>query len=107
LLGIFLFPGIFQSVHTACHKKECCAGHEIACEAGLPPHKDLQTNTINEHQQEKQCPVCNYQFPANQLPEYAVYEKIIPQRTGFIRETITNNYFRIVFTASSPRAPPV
>jgi hypothetical protein len=105
LLGIFLFPVIFQSIHTAGHEKACCAEHENSCGTGLP-QKDLQTNSIAEQSQEEQCPVCNYQFPVNKLPELSLYSSIVPVVTGLVCEIILPAAFRITFSTKSPRAPP-
>jgi len=105
LLGIFLFPVIFQPVHTVRHKKDCCSRHENICVTGLP-HKDLQTTSIAEQQQDEQCPVCNYQFPVNKLPEFSVYSTIAPVITGTVCEIILHADFQIVFSTKSPRAPP-
>jgi len=105
LLGIFLFPVLFQSVHSTGHKKKCCSGYENFCESVLP-HKDLHTNSLAEQSKEKKCPVCKYQFPVNKLPELSLYSTIAPVITGTICEIILSADINDAFSIKSPRAPP-
>jgi len=106
LLGIFLFPVIFQSVHTAGHKKACCSGHEHSC-AVSQPERTTPRDSPGISQNEEPCPICNYQFPVNKLPDLSVFASHVPVVTAIVSDIIPDVEYRPVFSTKSPRAPPV
>jgi hypothetical protein len=105
LLGIFLFPIAYQSLHTAFHHihgyqnvHHCCKYEE---------NKNPYPFEIdNSSQGNDSCPVCEYQFSVNDVSKASVFRPITPLIINDINEPEFPICFQEVFSYKSTRAPP-
>jgi len=105
LAGLLVFPIIFQSVHTVRHHSldrsasegdVCCTGNEPdPCSDG-----SCLSNSTGD------CPICEYQFTVNGLPDFTIHEAIIPAVTGFYHDVATAKPYLQPVALNSTRAPP-
>jgi hypothetical protein len=103
LIGIFIFPVAFQSVHIVRHH-----GHEhSACLHICKIHSEYQGSYIQTPEKDKHCPICEYKFAINNLPSVSVYEANIPIIKLALDETIIGHPYLEVIESKSPRAPPL
>jgi hypothetical protein len=77
--GIFLFPLIFQSLHIVrYHSGHELKNHEpLCCERH---HNSSPDHQASVSESEKHCPIREYQFSLNILPDTSVFEANIPDR---------------------------
>jgi len=102
LLGIFLFPVIFQNLHVIRHHH-----HDIAFKIHNALNKDTRGEsffTILHHKEP--CPIVEYKFQINSLPEYFILDSICPWVIGLVIESNSDEPHRILRSSKSPRAPP-
>ncbi len=106
LLGVFLFPILFQSYHVVRHHSSLdnSETHVCACEI---TNADNGFQIQKESHKEKPCPICTYHFSINDLPRLSVSRLIIPAYTFTYIEIVAQLFFKQRVTKKSPRAPPV
>jgi hypothetical protein len=103
LLGFFIFPVAFQSVHIVRHH-----GHDHdVCYHVSNNHINHSAASISEAEKVNKCPICEYKFAINKLPTVSVYEANIPIIKLAFNETIIGHPYPEVFESKSPRAPPL
>jgi len=104
LLGIFIFPITFQSIHIVWHHS-----HRISYNA--PCHNAVDcldyTRTAFFHSNStNHCPICEYQLSINTLPDIPFFEAVIPIICGVFKVLSVTKPHQEVFALKSPRAPP-
>jgi hypothetical protein len=105
LLGVFLFPVVFQAIHITWHQVHDDHITHHFCHADLiVQHSQPDEEILSE--KENYCPVCEYKFSINDLPKISVYRTVIPVIVGSVRETQIQLLFQSVILIKSPRAPP-
>ena len=105
MLGIFLSPILYQSIHIVWHtlsvEKEdvhsCCHEQNISNSSAIP---------IISNQQDI-CPVCNYQFSVNDLSAKQNFEFILQEIFILFKENKKSAYEFQIFYLNSNRAPPL
>lgn len=95
LLGIFVFPILFQSIHIVWHHTR-----DISCETN--DHKDVLSFNENHH-----CPICEYQFSINQQSDFFIFKSVIPVLCFFFKEPVITDPYQQSLSLISPRAPPL
>jgi len=103
LLGIFLFPVIFQNLHVILHHH-----HEIAF--GYDNHEERHSTAdyffvVSHHEQH--CPIVDYKFQINNLPGYFIFDLVCPGFVGLVSVCNSEEPHRLIRSARSPRAPPL
>lgn len=106
LFGIFFYSIIFQSIHIVWHHSH---GYKSECQLIDKETYDIDPCTFPKKiaQWEKKCPICEYKFSINDLPELSSFRSIIPGFTCSFKEIATQQHYKRVFLEKSPRAPPV
>lgn len=102
LLGIFFFPIIFQSVHIVWHHSYSFQDDNIS---RLSSGKTKDVVIIGGSTVD-QCPICNYKFAINKLPEFLIFSifiVLINRRLNL--STIAQPHNQII-TINPARAPP-
>ena len=105
LVGLLVFPIIFQSVHIVWHHSyDHSEMGGLSCCTGNGPDSCEDVSGISKNT--GHCPICEYQFTVNILPDFTIHEAIIPAFTGFYHDiTITKPHLQPV-ALKSTRAPP-
>lgn len=104
LLGLFLFPIIFQSIHIAWHHSQSVAdNHHIKNSTNS---QGSQSNAISVLTENDQCPICEYEFSIHNLPAIFVFETILPMLKGIENETAEPQLHLEVYSTKSSRGPP-
>lgn len=106
LIGFFLFPIIYQSVHIVLHHAHSNQQEHHDC------HKINSTNFhISEihktHETDDSCPVCKYEFSFNELNYIPVFENKTPEQLTRYNELTVLHHYKGIFSNKSPRAPPL
>lgn len=103
LLGMFMFPLVFQSVHVLWHHAQvcvdaCCCKHlEVTSES---PSGDITTL-------EDDCPICNYLITINGFADPLVHRtSLVVEKRVFVF-LATQPPLKQVGGFESPRAPPI
>jgi hypothetical protein len=106
LFGIFFFPILFQSIHIVWHHSNSfkCNHHQCYCEIIVKP---VTRNTSNISKEEDHCPICEYEFSLNEIPQIFKFRSFIPILTFVYNEIAVHQKFQQVFSIKTPRAPPV
>ena len=106
LFGIFIFPIVFQSVHIVWHHShvyKCAHNHGLQAASKT----DFHSNGENVSEKQTTCPICEYQFSINELPNIATFNAVIPVFPYSYNEVATQQQYRQAFSDKTPRAPPV
>jgi len=106
LIGIFIFPLLFQPLHVLLHHKY----HPFLC-----ANTSFETVFVGEstdlhfHQTDKneRCPICDYHFSLNQLPPVIVSVAVVPLLMSTVHEKNISASIVEFNSVKSPRAPPV
>ncbi len=108
LLGIFIFPNIFQSLHIVWHHSHDCCGsickheHKTHHDAyDLSQHKTKFLGLAKSH-----CPICEYQFATNNLSIVQFFGVVVSISNTKYNETIAIQLHKQITRQTSPRAPP-
>lgn len=105
LIGIFLFPVVFQSFHIVQHQSHeheyCSAQHHIA---DYKITKGLFFKQLSE--KEEHCIVCEYQFSLHDFPAVAVYRTATLLTESILIQLFENLPATKAFSQAEPRAPP-
>ncbi|MBN1820667.1 MAG: hypothetical protein JXR31_15380 [Prolixibacteraceae bacterium] len=109
LLGIFIFPVIFQSVHIIVHQSHRCHGtcylHKHEENSCLLPGQNAD-KSVFEVKKDK-CPICSYEFSTNTISEVTIFKTYIPSATEYFNKGKVVRIKQPLFHKKSPRAPPV
>ena len=105
LLGIFLFPVVFQNLHVIrhhMHESECCHHIDVS-EKKLKNSKEL---IIRSSENESVCPIVQYKLSINMLPEVLPLDNTFLVFVEKAAESTIEWAFQPFYSAKSPRAPP-
>lgn len=69
--------------------------------------KSFQSKQENISKEIKLCPIGEYQFSVNDLPENYFCNTIIPIIKCIYNEIVTHQHYKLVFLIQTPRAPPI
>lgn len=105
ILGLFVFPVVFQSLHNIWHHSHCCQDEHLFC-SDATIYRDFQKDRLSLPEKNNYCPICEYKFPINSLPDFLIIEIIIQIFIGNFTETIQKQPHQKLFTLKVPRAPP-
>ena len=106
LLGIFVLPIVFQSVHIAYthHNYTFCSTHFESVDRQTT-QEDHSAKYETDHGAEH-CLICEYEFAINTLPEPPIFRCLVPRIIlGYNENVISKPSSCIAFIKSS-RAPP-
>lgn len=104
LLGLFISPIIFQSVHIVWHHSHSVAdNHHIN---NINDNQRLQGEAISVLTEDNHCPVCEYEFAIHNLPAIFVFEANLPIIKGIQNETAEAQLHLEVYSTKSSRGPP-
>jgi hypothetical protein len=108
LMGLFIFPIVFQPLHvlllhSPSHEHHHCCAHKH-CQAHAKPqhHNDVKLSLADDN-----CPICNYHFATKDVSNPSVARAAIPVFTYDYNEFATQQIYNQTFSNKSPRAPPV
>lgn len=105
LLGIFIFPITFQSIHIVWHHSHCIS-HKAICHNAVDCHDYTGTAFIHSNSS-NHCPICEYQFSINTLPDIPFFEAVISIIfVIYVILSVTKPHQEI-FAVKTPRAPPI
>lgn len=104
LLGIFIFPITFQSIHIVWHHSHCIS-HNATCHNAVDYH-DYTGTAFHHSNSTDHCPICEYQLSINTLPDIPFFEAVIPIICGTFKVLSVTKPHQEVFALQSPRAPP-
>ncbi len=104
LIGIFVFPILYQNIHIVQHKKVQCCDAQHACEIKTQENlSDSYTLSIDE----KGCPVCNYEMSVRPLVSFQSFS-MVPTPVYYRVPIIpAETYCYLPYYAKGARAPPV
>ncbi len=116
LLGLFLFPIIYQPVHSNWHHSvknsqtnqihynhSCCSHSQTSMHTY--PKGLSEIGPFNEN--EEQCPVCEYQISINNLPLLSNLNYTVRRIDINYTEVAITRFISSVVSIESPRAPPI
>jgi hypothetical protein len=105
LTGFLIFPIIFQSIPVVWHHSYDHSEIAIhsSCSNNDPGScKDVSgISTSSGH-----CPICEYQFTVNILPDCSIQVATVPVITATCHDIATGNPHLQIVALKSPRAPP-
>lgn len=106
LFGIFFFSITFQTLHIVWHHSH---GYHDKHFVTLPEtsNKFSLSNAATLSQKEEVCPICEYRFSINDLPQFPIYRSFVPVFACSFNEIATKQQYKHTFPVKSPRAPPV
>nr|WP_319398303.1 hypothetical protein [uncultured Carboxylicivirga sp.] len=106
LLGILLYPIVFQSVHLVHHHLD---DHHICehsnCDVELKQDDNRSANK-SFSELETLCPICEYEFPVKDLPIHNSYHSFVDCKYSILIIAIKKLHSLEDRTIKSPRAPP-
>lgn len=106
LFGIFFFPILFQLFHIVWHHSHGYKCEHTLCSQTIT-NTDFYSTGDNISENEKTCPICEYQFSINDLPKISFFNAVIPVFACTYNEVATQQQYKQVFSDKTPRAPPV
>jgi len=107
ILGVFIFPFIFQSIHIIRHHYQDDSENIYFLKVKSNNHNFQKNISINLLSRDNHCLICEYQFAINSLPEIQYFViNISISNSNFKEETIAEPHKQIINTKSS-RAPPL
>jgi len=106
LLGIFIIPIIFQSIHIVLHLAHVHGNADLV-ELYSTKGFDVNKSVCNSKKgSEIHCLICEYKFPVSNAPENCLFEcKIFKIENDFI-DHLNNSFNLVFFSKKSSRAPP-
>ena len=106
LFVIFFFPITFQSLHIVWHHAHGYKGRQHLF-SNATHNEDSSINKENISEKEKLCPIGEYQFSINDLPEFSIFRSVIPAFAFHFDEIIIQQQYKQFFSDKTPRAPPI
>ncbi len=105
LVGIFIFPVVFQPVHVIWHQSPgSCIEHQC-CKVEATESTSLPGMKF-ESQDDEHCPICEYQFPVKDLPEAFLFRPFTPLIHCSLEALVIDLAFPQPKSTKTPRAPP-
>lgn len=101
LFVIFSFPITFQPLHVVWHHSHGYMGRQLY----LHPFSGENSNYIS--QKAELCPIGEYQFSVNDLPELFFFDSFKLSFSQAFNEKEIQQKHKAVFTEEPSRAPPV
>ncbi len=105
LLGLFVFPIVFQSLHIVWHHSHDYKCNHILCHI-QQTGQNIQAEINTASQKDNHCPICEYQFSINDLPKIFLFSTNTLLIDSFLKKLELQFYFQQLITIKSPRAPP-
>lgn len=105
LIGIFIFPVFFQSIHIVRHhsneytSKSYNIEHKRANNSDFPKYRETEM--------EEYCPVYEYKLPVNEQPEISVFVCYVIQIKHIYNDIVNAQFIPFILSRKSPRAPPI
>lgn len=106
LLGIFIFPVLFKSFHFIWHQSHIHHVKQCWYSVGTS-NGNCQFVNETETEEEKVCPICEYQFSITNYPKISFFKSIIHEFILVFNGKNTQQINEILFASESPRAPPL
>ena len=104
LLGLFISPIIFQSVHIVWHHSHSVAdNHHVD---NVIDNQRLQGEAKSVLTEDNHCPICEYKFSIHNLPAIFVFEANLAIIKGIQNETAETLLHQEVYSTKSSRGPP-
>jgi hypothetical protein len=103
LLGLFMFPILFQSVHVLWHHTQDCI--DACCCKHIDVVSESSSGTIATL--EEDCLICNYLITINSFADPVVYRISLPIEKRAFVFLIIQHPLKQVGSFKSPRAPPI
>lgn len=105
LLGMFIFPIAYQSVHVVWYHP-----HSFICEHNhcqqTTAEKNTHTNGHKVSDEKSKCPICAYQFLKNEMPQRFLFNSTLPAIACNYIPIGKQQPYKEVFSDKTPRAPP-
>lgn len=105
LLGIFIFPIFFQSIHIAYHNS-----HRYGNSSGEEGHFDhfesIKNIKVPLLDSEEKCLICEYNFSINNIPEICFFEIHILKADMDYMDAVIHQFKPRILSKKSLRAPP-
>jgi hypothetical protein len=105
LLGIFVFPIVFQPFHIIWHHAEDSHCHHECCPSEEKKPVGLIFDVFSANNE--YCPICEYHFPVNDLPENFFFASATKTVTSSVYELKIKPAYQQITSTKTPRAPPV
>lgn len=105
LLGIFFIPIFIQSIHFGWHSHRNMCGSAYCC--GITTDGHSSHNKVQFSIQRLHCPICEFHFFFNRLPDSVICESVTPIFCGYLQTMVVDKPYQFTDTLISPRAPPV
>lgn len=106
LLGIFVFPILFQSLHVLEHHLDDLNECHHDCSTQIS-HNNNQQHKAKITQDETVCPILSYELSVNDLHQLFIFQTNIPAFAFPFKQMVVNQHSKSVFSVKSPRAPPL
>jgi len=109
LLGIFIFPIVFQPVHIVLHTIREHSSNEFGTQystkstKGINMHKSVCAINGNS---ETHCLICEYKFSISNSLDNCLFECEIFKIEKDSINRLNNSFKLVFFSKKSPRAPP-
>lgn len=97
LLGVFVFPLLFQPLHETKHCKQPAIS--VKC-------LDYSMVGADSHISGS-CPICDFQFLVNDIPQISVFRAAVPCIVRPFADLKPSSYSLQNISPKTPRAPPV
>ncbi len=104
LLGIFVFPIIFQSIHIVWHHTHAVLHNEnvsIIENCNIHNNEIVLISDNIEH-----CAICEYEFSVNNVPNGFYFDTVLLFIKDLVNQNIVNKALQQIFSFKTPRAPP-
>ncbi|MEZ4906343.1 MAG: hypothetical protein R2771_01565 [Saprospiraceae bacterium] len=106
LIGIFIFPVIFQSLHIIfIHNHNAINSNQQVTIYQNPKNKDKQ-HTLSQYQSENYCLISSYQLSTNHIPKLPFWGNLATDCDNLLNEIIINRIYKLEYSPKSSRAPP-
>ncbi|NOU61951.1 hypothetical protein [Marinifilum caeruleilacunae] len=108
LFGIFFFPLAYQPWHVIVHHSQDSQCHHACCHSkGAKKTCDFGHWLASKVEKQESCPVCEYHFPINIIPELNLFKPKNPNLDRNLFELETSIALQQIDSRKSPRAPPL
>ena len=115
LLGLFLFPIVYQPVHSYWHHSvKNSQTKQIFCNHSCSQSHDTKVTYIEKvtglytlTEKEDHCPLCEYQLSINNLLVISTSEYLVQKLDISYNKIVITQFIPSVVSKESPRAPPI
>jgi hypothetical protein len=102
LLGMFIFPVVFQQFHIIRHHSHDQGAGILVINQDSPDCTKVSCQRKDCH-----CPLCEYKFSIINMPDVFFFNAAINIIEGIEAESASSRPLQIPFSSASPRAPPL